>query len=500
MKQFIQDNLFIVVCVAVVVLLLCGIAYPWTANSDARAKTLQMQSLLGQVDGALRNYQSPVWIERSRVGLDKFKAAQEQVIETSLDFAQQKRLYSPDASKFVDVPRDAFRIPTAPGRKGEVQFPVPSNLFAPRDVYIKAIDELKTSVNATTPPGPKEWQDQVAQAIQQLKDRRGAGAPPDQAEEDKRRDQIIQNKVSEFAGTHSLYIGDTSFDMYWKVGDPLQSLTPEQMWQAQLNLWIQQDLIDAIREANSDPRTYGLLRIPAAPIKELVWTSVERDYFPATDKTGGSGPVTPVLTGHVSDNRVDVVHYSFQVVMDVRKLALLVSCLSQQNFHTILNIRMDLPSRKGPIVAGGAAASGPPAAGPAAAPGQPMVYNYGDAPVMAVTCRCEALFMKSPASWRDSSSPDKQREAKIKRLRFFTKHPALALRVLQDGKDLDLGDPGSQRDQAVAKLLDAETRKLESKQTSDVSVIGLYEDLIPPGIRATRPGLVSSAGNSSGGI
>jgi hypothetical protein len=227
--------------------------------------------------------------------------------------------------------------------------------------------------------------------------------------------------------------------------------------------------------------------VAQAPIKELVWVQVDKDYYRGpTTSAGSANAGSTDLTGHVQCGKYDVLHYAFQVVMDPAYLPRLIGRLSSKNFHTALTLRCEPLSKRGtgrPGVTGGSAVSG-------LAAGLP---EYGADFVMVVTLQCEVVFMKSPQSWRDASTPRKVQEAHEKRLAFFRKRDAndsakdnanMVLKVVQ------VLPNGETQDVLTYEQLAADRGLLAAyleKDDPNLRFIALYEDLMPREIRDAQP-------------
>lgn len=149
--------------------------------------------------------------------------------------------------------------------------------------------------------------------------------------------------------------------------------TPEEIWEGQMSLWIQQDLIEAIARANRvDQSRSGVLE---APVKRLLRVAVvpgcvglwgNRGGFVfqpgqvgqfvnpyAMTTAGPPGTAAPTVsvpspttddysitpTGRVSNSVFDVRHVWLTVVVDVARLPELFEALAQVNFMTVLAVR-----------------------------------------------------------------------------------------------------------------------------------------------------------------
>jgi hypothetical protein len=150
------------------------------------------------------------------------------------------------------------------------------------------------------------------------------------------------------------------------------------MWYAQLSLWLQRDIAEAIRKTNAEafeglpPKQHT---VPHAAIKRLVEIRMIPQYV------GGSGAGGPMgdddgttagrleassLTGAVSNKDYDVLHYTMTVVLPFRYLGRFQWHLSKENYHTILDVQEV-----------------------AAPEDRPNTYFYGSEPVVRVVMRGE---------------------------------------------------------------------------------------------------------------
>jgi hypothetical protein len=145
---------------------------------------------------------------------------------------------------------------------------------------------------------------------------------------------------------------------------------PEAVWEGQMGLWIQQDIIQAIAIANrvDDPES----NVTTAPVKRLIKVRIVPGYV-GIDTRGGLDPTTMAAgaralvytrsddsdqpqseapvgteklledfstspTGRISNPLYDVRHVILSVVVDSEKLSVLFDCLQQINLMSILKI------------------------------------------------------------------------------------------------------------------------------------------------------------------
>ncbi len=164
--------------------------------------------------------------------------------------------------------------------------------------------------------------------------------------------------------------------------------TARDMWHAQVGLWIQEDIANAIRKLN-DEVAQGLdakdANVANMAVKRLVSTQIT-GYVAADgqvvsfDKVGGQTSQPPgsssstlsSLTGRKSDAQFDVVRFAFTVIVDERELLKLVDRVTRENFHQLVGIEYTTvpPGR------------------------QEGDYYYGEAPVVRATLDFEGYMTR----------------------------------------------------------------------------------------------------------
>jgi hypothetical protein len=166
--------------------------------------------------------------------------------------------------------------------------------------------------------------------------------------------------------------------------------TPEQMWFAQVGLWVQQDVVEAIAELNREAANRVVEGDPCVadvPVKRLVCVRVlgydvpksdtvttGRIPFPMSDMGGMPNAVGgPSLTGRKSDEQFDVVRFVVSVVVDQRDLLELIGRISRVNFYQCLNARYDAVDHEAEIAQG---------------------YFYGTNPVVRATFEFEGYMAR----------------------------------------------------------------------------------------------------------
>lgn len=154
----------------------------------------------------------------------------------------------------------------------------------------------------------------------------------------------------------------------------------EDMWYAQLALWLQQAILNALADLNQDRAS----TLPAnkqwvayLPFKRLVAFNV-LGYVPKTQEgsTGsfaGGGESKAFLTGHTCTPNVDVVQFTLEIVIEAKSLLQVIDKINRAGLYTVLELSYEVekPSR------------------------ELHGYIYGPEPVIKVSMLLEASFSRS---------------------------------------------------------------------------------------------------------
>ena len=142
-----------------------------------------------------------------------------------------------------------------------------------------------------------------------------------------------------------------------------RAIDDESLWMAQVGLWVQRDIVDAINLTNQQAMQIapGARKgVAASAVKRLMNINVRgyvvRSSGTSGDKTTstlqyldlgdqrGSSPVSQ-LTQRACNKLYDVLHYDFTVVIPMHYLLALQSNLMAQNYHTILEVNITRPAQ-----------------------------------------------------------------------------------------------------------------------------------------------------------
>ncbi|MCG3128061.1 MAG: hypothetical protein CHACPFDD_02935 [Phycisphaerae bacterium] len=141
----------------------------------------------------------------------------------------------------------------------------------------------------------------------------------------------------------------------WHVSPIVESQlapSPEDLWKAQVGLWLQQDVAKAVAEVNNEAAAAvqdGDPYVEHSPVKRIVsarifgYTGAEKPLlFPmASGATGSSDVAGPAksFTDRKSDAQFDVLRFTVTMVVDQREVTRVIDRVCRQNFYKCVGVR-----------------------------------------------------------------------------------------------------------------------------------------------------------------
>jgi hypothetical protein len=208
------------------------------------------------------------------------------------------------------------------------------------------------------------------------------------------RQEAVRNKL--------IYADAGGLDYVFSGPDP--DATPEKLWQAQVNLWVTQDVLAAIVETNEAAVAEAIQQDPdrvpdvsLSGVRRLLKLTVYGMRYPglSAGPVGIAGPAAAPTPSTVTERRsttlFDTVYYDLVVVMPLKHLERFQQTLMARNYHTVLSMS---------------------AAWLESSPAD--LYHYGPEPMLQVTLRGELLLLTSwvrgawdpsTSNWRNDSPP-----------------------------------------------------------------------------------------------
>jgi|GEM_PF-3577215 len=116
------------------------------------------------------------------------------------------------------------------------------------------------------------------------------------------------------------------------------------LWEAQLNLWVTQDILSAIYTTNQQSlRTAGSVRkatVSNAAIKLLSGIDIQEQYLTLRG-AGGAAVANANLTQRVTTSEYEIIRYEFMVTMETAYLPVLMRNLMMRGDHTIMDVSVE---------------------------------------------------------------------------------------------------------------------------------------------------------------
>ncbi len=428
--RFIKENIFYVILAGILLVVICTVVAVGIPVTDDIEKRWDKRE--GTHDLVQRNRRWPQVnqdvVDQGRGRLERMKAQARCVAADSVRWNSRnyKVLMLPkfETGRVVGEVR-AFPIDRRTYRRYGLRFEFTR-------LYLEKLKEMIAKLEPTSPPTDSEIEAEIAdkqaklerEAVRERRieekgravDTAARGRGDDSTEW---READVAARAKELALKSATLQKATGGLIYIEVQDldvdfpePRTNPSDADLWAAQWNLWVTQDVLEAIKQTNNEalraggtsPKKHHVMN---AAVKRLVSLEITTDYVAGQEKpgrptypvhggapfgAGGAGPSRQQaekgnLTQRVSTKLYDVIHYKFSVIMPMRYLQALQKNLENLNYHTILNVQMeevvdkDRASKEG-------------------------LYYYGTDPVMKVTFDGELLLLTDwqRGKWDDQNN------------------------------------------------------------------------------------------------
>lgn len=357
--RFVRENLFYVILAAVVVIG-SGVAIFYYIGSDI-GNTLKSRTRVSKQLSDLAKQDLKVnkrAVDEMKERIELLKKANDGDLQACLKFNKE---YLPVISlpEGLGSTRPAFPIDPAKWNREGLYFTFIKAYLTQIDL---TISPLRQGLEPTSPPTVQEIEAERAKLAEKFTDPVEAAAKASQS--------VKLHKAN--AGL--LYVGPSALDRYFTVG--MTRATDDKIWEAQVNLWVTNEIIQAIIATNQ--QWLAEQQIPGAPapkpsvprsaVKRLTNITINESIAPAK-----TGIPRRSLTQRETGGQYAVVPYKFTVIMPTRHVRRLCRMLETQNYHTVTNMTMT-------------------GVGPTAREG----FYYGVEPVMQVVVEGELLLL---ADW-----------------------------------------------------------------------------------------------------
>lgn len=305
--SFVKTNLLLLACGAAgLVFLVIGIC-----GAASSAVTSDMQQRVGLV---------------TQIGALRVEPKNEAVISAARHWHELfQREYRRTLEQAHRINR---RGPLLPGIFPTLEKPSAGFEFAA--AYARAVEQFSRTLVAGGLPGPAEIEDAQAY-LEHLKEE--APSAMDATVDPEHCACVLHaRRIRCYAGPESFHVSP--------LVETNTVPAPEQMWFAQVGLWIQQDVVNAIARLNGTAARgvgAGRAHVEQTPVKRIELLRVlgyqapgRLLSFPGGD-TGGVRSES--FTGQTCNDQFDVVRFALVVVVDQRDVLQLIDQISKQNYY-----------------------------------------------------------------------------------------------------------------------------------------------------------------------
>lgn len=250
-------------------------------------------------------------------------------------------------------------------------------LYDSRGEYLKAFEsmllhysptDIYPRLNAGGPVDLTQISTEVAIESKNFKLRLGLEDATDEMLTPEQREDLeearlgaVYRVMKQYASKYHIYVANPrDYASLFQIGawsDNTHSPELYEIWEGQMELWVQQDIVQAIGTANNIwDSSFNVLR---NPIKKLQGMSIVPGYV-GISTTGGvtsTGKLTPgqeassgdvrlpngflmTPTGRRSNSIYDVIHAKLTLIVDYQQLPKVYEAFGKTNFMTILNCQI----------------------------------------------------------------------------------------------------------------------------------------------------------------
>lgn len=269
--------------------------------------------------------------------------------------------------------------------------------------YRKAIEDMAAGLRGRDCPSEAE----IAEVVKHGGGDSGTGATVFEA--GGHNEAIVEQFCKDRADSIPVYInpetlsGYDFWDNYAYVG---RDEAIEDCWKSQTAYWIQKDVIDTIAAMDANSSS-----VAKSPVKRLVGISFSSEF--KSDSSGRrdtagtadmpryvTSPTEGILaipfTGRISNSDLDVVHFSFSVILSGKAVGTFMKELCSRKTHTFKGWSGDQPPQRyvhNQITI--LKSSVEPVSRASGGMGTADRYRYGDDAVVQLNLVCEYLFSKA---------------------------------------------------------------------------------------------------------
>jgi hypothetical protein len=369
--RFLREHLFYVVLIALTALV-GGAAMTFYFTSDIGKKVLSRQTVSKALFDLARlpekiNQQA---VDDLKTRNEAYQAAAKKAVADSVEF-NRKNL--------------KFLLLNVAGSDPKPAFPIDVKTFSERGLTFEFIRQYNRSLEELVAMGRKDLGRTVRPTREEIEEQRVNMREQWGAQADIRAAEYMKVRK---ARDGKVYIDDSALKRYFAAN--LTTAPFFQLWESQVNLWVTQEVLQAIASTNQGlfdwrkkeevgPSEDSVL---TSAVKRLEKLDIKESFVPgqrgAGGERGGAG-----LGGRGTNDQYGVIRYQFVVVMPPRHVERLLRTLMLQNYHVVVaTVISEIPLR------------------------DREEYYYGPEPVMRVEIDAEMLLL---LEWAKDKMPDDEK-------------------------------------------------------------------------------------------
>lgn len=384
---FLKSKWRLLAFVGICLLSIGGGAWAYMSGSEVTENMKKLDDLRKSVDSVKNIKANSKLIDERKKAVDKANADFEKSMNTAL--AVQKN------NSF-----EAAAAGEARGAKPRVlildkSLPKPTKAVAInfKDAYAKAFDQLKARLNGrdkATAAEVARWKQvlTVGGGPKASVDLGPWGPPEEQEGKSSKKDPGLSQVLRDYAPARAndevarkitMYVTDNALGRMNKGFGPTDVPSDVEIWQAQMSLWIQEDVVDVLARMNEERieklKADGKVDdcwVAYLPVKHLIALRIDAKL----GKGGGSNPPkswSASFTGINNDDKLFKVPIQIEVVVEESAMMDLVDRFCKQGFYTPISLTYEQVKA------------------------DPMMeaYVYGQEPTVRVTLELEAYYFRS---------------------------------------------------------------------------------------------------------
>jgi hypothetical protein len=407
--DFVKKNLIMVISAAVAVLAIVLIIMGIFKVSGVKEELAEAQTQLSTIDDLSRGVSVPL-----PDGQQKNLIPTEKVVEQIKELSAKSK-----AQGLKLLERSLKESIGYDAKTGEIKrkllvdgiFPSPVSDAQPwkfQKQYHTAIQDILKTMKAGAIPNEKDVKDEeesVAQDLGFLMDdmaqtdsragagntrasRRGQGAQSSFDQTDKLKVWAVVSAARKRSESIKVYCDQSNLDVINEVYTSTGGTPPavESMWWAQLSLWLQQDMADAVAQANSEAKNVTESVVKRITKVDLMHGYVLKDGFVGSE----TSQLPESFTGMASGTYYDVVRMSMITVVDARRIPEFIDAMYKQG-HYVLYSWSVCDLKEASQSSGTSSSYGNIKADD--------LYEYGSAPVVQLTTYWETYLLSDFYHW-----------------------------------------------------------------------------------------------------